>query len=62
MIIYVVIFVYDCKIVKDLIKFGKIIKNMIKIMLKSVDDELFYFIVIFFFGIGKLFIYLFKGI
>lgn len=60
-IIHAAIPAYDCKTAKDLTKFGKTIKNMIKTMLKSADDELFHSIAIPLLGTGKLFIYLFKG-
>lgn len=60
-IIHAVIPAYDCKHAKDLTKFGETIKNMIKIMLKSAEDELFNSIAIPLLGTGKLSFYLFKG-
>lgn len=61
MIIYVVFLVYDVDYVKNYLKFVKILIVIIQKIIKIVDEVKLYFIVIFFFGIGKeIFLYFYN--
>lgn len=60
MIIYVVFLVYDVEYVKNYLNFVRILNIIIQEIIKIVDEVKLYFIVIFFFGIGKeIFFYIF---
>lgn len=56
---YVVFLVYDVEYVKNYLKFVKILNIIIQKIIKIVDEVKLYFIVIFFFGIGKEIFYIF---